>query len=95
MADREVEERIKARIRRARETVAMVDVLRQESSYENVAALHELHARHLREMGDHERAKRARMAAGFAAISAGKVPRRSAASLKAGGPDPAPALSAR
>lgn len=47
------------RIRRARETLAILDQLLREPNAQNVAALHELHARHLREQGDDEGAARA------------------------------------
>jgi hypothetical protein len=56
MADRDVEERTQARLRRARETLAMMQVLRHEPTHKNIAEFHELHARHLRELGDSERA---------------------------------------
>jgi hypothetical protein len=58
MADRDVEERIEARLRRARETLAMMQALTQEPSHKNIAAFHELHARHLRELGEYARADR-------------------------------------
>ena len=48
-----------ARIRRARETLAILDLLVREPTAENVVALHELHARHLREQGDDDGAGRA------------------------------------
>ena len=59
MADRDVEERIEARLERARQTLAMMELLREQPSHENIAAFHELHARHLRELGEDERADRA------------------------------------
>jgi hypothetical protein len=59
MADRDVEERNKVRLRRAKETLAMMQVLTVDPSHQNVAAFHDLHARHLRELGDYERAARA------------------------------------
>jgi hypothetical protein len=58
MADRDLEERTKARLKRAKETLAMVQIVRQEPSHKNIAAFHELHASHLRELGEYERADR-------------------------------------
>lgn len=58
MAEREVQERTKARIKRARETIAMIQLLRREPSRGNIAAFHELHARHLRELGEDQPAIR-------------------------------------
>jgi len=57
--DFEVERITNARIRRASETLGALDRLLRERSAESVAALHELHARHLRELGDEEGASRA------------------------------------
>jgi len=50
---------IPRRIERARETQAAVALLRRDPSLENVAALHRLHAEHLREDDDPESAARA------------------------------------
>jgi hypothetical protein len=54
------------RIKRSQETLAAIERLRSDASPENAAALHRLHAEHLREDGDpagaaraEERAKRA------------------------------------
>jgi len=48
------------RIRQARETLAAIDrIYGQPPSAENVIAFHELHARHLRELGDEQGAARA------------------------------------
>jgi len=65
----EVERITQARIRRARETLVAVDRFLREQSADSVAAVHELHARHLLELGDpegaaqaQERAVHARMA---------------------------------
>jgi hypothetical protein len=65
--DAELERITTARIRRARETLAALDRFLRERSAESIAAIHEIHAAHLREMGDEqgavwslERAERAR-----------------------------------
>jgi hypothetical protein len=55
----EVERITKARIQRARETLAALDRVLGERTAESVAALHEIHARHLRELGDEDGAERA------------------------------------
>jgi hypothetical protein len=48
------------RIKHARETLAAIDrIYGEPPSAENVIALHELHARHLRELGDEQGAARA------------------------------------
>jgi hypothetical protein len=57
--DREVERVTGLRIRHARETLAALDRLARERSAENVVALHELHAQHLRDRGDEDGAARA------------------------------------
>jgi hypothetical protein len=44
------------RIERAKETQAAIARVQANPSPENIAALHRLHAQHLREMGDLERA---------------------------------------
>jgi hypothetical protein len=50
---------VSTRIARARETLAALLVLDRDPSLENIAAFHELHARHLREDGEFELADRA------------------------------------
>ena len=51
--DDDVEHITRLRIKRARETLAALERIASEpDSLENIAALHELHARHLRELGD-------------------------------------------
>jgi len=57
--DDEVEPIEQQRIRRARETMAALDRIFREHSAGSVVALHELHARHLRELGDEPGAMRA------------------------------------
>ena len=58
--DNDVARITRLRIRQARETLAAIDrISGQPPSVENVIALHELHARHLRELGDEEGAARA------------------------------------
>jgi hypothetical protein len=57
--DGKVERITDALVRRARETLAALVRIGRERSTENVAAFHELHARHLRELGDEEGAARA------------------------------------
>jgi hypothetical protein len=57
--DGEVEQVTGRRIRRARETRAALELLFRDRSAENVAALHELHASHCRELGDEDGAVRA------------------------------------
>jgi len=47
------------RIARARETHAALEEIRASPNPENIAALHRLHAKHLREDGDHDRATKA------------------------------------
>jgi len=47
------------RIERARETLAALATLNADPTPENVAELHRVHAKHLREDGDLERAARA------------------------------------
>jgi len=73
--DLEIERITSARIRRARETLAALDRLLRERSAESVATLHELHARHLRELGDEEGASRAHERALHAWASARATPR--------------------
>jgi len=57
--DDEVEPFSQQRIRRARETVAALDRMAREHSAESVVAFHDVHARHLREVGDEPGAVRA------------------------------------
>ena len=57
--DGEVQRTTRLRIQRARETLAVLDRLFRERSAESIAALHELHASHLRELGDESGAARA------------------------------------
>jgi hypothetical protein len=57
--DGDVERISGLRMRHAQETVAALRRLSGERSAANIAALHELHARHLRELGDQDGAARA------------------------------------
>jgi hypothetical protein len=57
--DGEVEQVTRRRIERARETRAAIDRMSREPSIESAVALHELHAQHLRELGDEDGAVRA------------------------------------
>jgi hypothetical protein len=50
---------VSTRIARARETLAALLLLDRNPTRENIAAFHELHARHLREDGEFELAARA------------------------------------
>jgi hypothetical protein len=55
----EVAAQAQRRIKRARETQAALAKINVDPSPENVAALHRVHAKHLREDGDREGAARA------------------------------------
>jgi len=55
----ELERIAEQRIRHANETLAALDLISRERSAGNIAALHELHARHMRELGDEAAAARA------------------------------------
>lgn len=57
--DGEVERITGHRIQRARETLAALERIARERSADSVCAFHELHARHLRELGDEDGAARA------------------------------------
>jgi hypothetical protein len=57
--DGEVHRITRQRIQRARETLAALDSVLRERSAESIASLHDLHARHLRELGDEAGAVRA------------------------------------
>jgi hypothetical protein len=59
VVDGELEWITSLRIQHARETLAALERLSREQSAENIVALHELHALHLRERGDEEGAVRA------------------------------------
>ena len=59
------------RIRRARQTRAVIEQLRSEPSAENEAAFHRLHAQHLRERGDLEGAAQAEARATYAEAASG------------------------
>ena len=56
---RDVDAQPQRRIERAKETQAALAMVQANRSPENIAALHRLHAQHLREHGDTERAARA------------------------------------
>jgi hypothetical protein len=66
--------KIRRRIARARETQAMLARVRADPSPANVAALHRLHADHLREDGDHGGAERAESRAERARAESGEHP---------------------
>jgi hypothetical protein len=53
------EKTAQGRIRRARETAAVLERVLREPTPENIVALHELHALHSRELGDKDAAARA------------------------------------
>lgn len=55
----EVEQITQARIRRAQETLVAIDRFLRERTADSAAAMHELHASHLRESGDQEGAAHA------------------------------------
>jgi hypothetical protein len=50
---------VRQRIRQSGETLDALDRISREPSPENIVALHELHARHMHELGDEEAAVRA------------------------------------
>ena len=59
VADSDEKQILERQIRHARETAALLERLRSDPTPQDVIAFHELHARHLRELGDEDAAARA------------------------------------